>query len=435
MVYTWGMYNALITPIQVREHPDADKLQLGLVHGYQVVVGLDTQDGELGVFFDADGQVSPEYAEANDLIGYTDPDTHERKGGFFPKNRRVRSQKFRGQVSDGYWAPLSSLAFTGADLSKLQEGDQFTELNGVPICNKYFTPKTLKQMAGQQQQKRQNVWFAKHVDTAQLKHAIDEIPLNSVLYFTLKMHGTSGRFGHVLDEKVNEVSRWRRLWNKLPIHKASTTSLRDVSTDYTYVLGTRNVVQADHTHQGFYGNEEFRWNAVEKLNGNLHKGEILYYELTGYTTTGQPIMGEVDTSSLKEIKKQYGPKMVYKYGQPVGTTGLWVYRITRVNEEGVVTELSWPEVKKRCRELGINHVPEMTGSPIIYTGNPEQLNNIVNGMLEGPDPVDPSHIREGVVIRAEHEETKFYKAKSWSFKVLEGIVKSDDEYVDMEEVS
>lgn len=423
------MYQALITRIQTREHPDADKLQLGLVHGYQVVVGLDTRDGELGIFFDSDGQVSPEYAEANDLVGYHDPETGEKRGGFFPKNRRVKSQKFRGQVSDGYWAPLSSLEFTGADITKLQEGDQFDELNGVPICNKYYTPKTLKQMAGQQAQKRQNVWFAKHVDTAQLKHKIDEIPVGAVLYFTLKMHGTSGRFGHVLEEKPVVRSRWRRF-----VDYMSSKAVPEMVTEYGYLSGTRNVIQADHTHAGFYGNEEFRWNAVEKLYGNLHKGEVIYFELTGYTTTGQLIMGEVDTSSLKEIKKQYGPKMIYKYGQPVGTTGLWVYRITRVNEEGVVTELSWPETRKRAKELDLNVVPDMH-EPIIYDGNAEKLTALVDSLLEGPDPVDSSHIREGVVIRAEHETTNFYKTKSFSFKVLEGIVKSDDDYVDMEEVS
>lgn len=426
------MYQALITRIQTREHPEADRLQLGLVHGYQVVVGLETQDGELGVFFDADGQVSPEYAEANDLVGYTDPDTHERRGGFFPKNRRVRSQKFRGEISDGYWAPLASLAFTGADVSTLQEGDQFDELNGVPICNKYYTPKTLKQMAGSgNAHKRQNIWFAKHVDTKQLKHEIENIPVNAVLYFTLKMHGTSGRFGHVLEEKASNPSLWTRFRGRL---KGWKTFSPDYKTEYQYVLGTRNVIQADHTHEGFYGNEEFRWNAVEKLDGNLHKGEVLYYELTGYTTTGQPIMGCVATDSLKEIKKQYGPTMTYKYGQPLGTTGLWVYRITRVNEEGVVTELSWPETQKRCKELGVNSVPNMH-EPVLYDGDADKLTALVDSLLEGPDPIDPSHIREGVVIRAEHEDTKFYKSKSFSFKVLEGIVKSDDEYVDMEEVS
>lgn len=422
-------YQALITRIQTREHPNADKLQLGLVHGYQVVVSTDTQDGELGVFFDADGQVSEQYAEANDLVGYTDSETGERSGGFFPKNRRVRSQKFRGEVSDGYWAPLESLAFTGIDISTLQEGDQFNELNGVPICNKYFTPKTLKQMTNQQPKKRENIWFAKHADTKQLKHEIENIPKNAILYFTLKMHGTSGRFGHVLEEKINKRSKWRKF-----VDYISSKVIPEVTTDYAYMVGTRNVIQADHTHEGFYGNEEFRWNAVEGLNGNLHKGEILYYELTGYTTTGQPIMGEVDTSSLKDIKKQYGPKMVYKYGQPVGTTGLWVYRITRVNEDGVVTELSWPEVRKRCHELGINSVPEMH-DPILYDGDVDALTKLVDSMLEGPDPVDPNHIREGIVVRAEHEETKFYKAKSFSFKVLEGIVKSDDNYIDMEEIS
>jgi hypothetical protein len=125
------MYSAIVCKVNTRPHPNADRLLLGTAHGYQVVVGLDTQDGELGVFFAADGQLSEQMCEANDLIGYTDPETGERKGGFFAKNRRVRSQKFRGEKSDGYWTSLSSLSWTGANLSDLREGDQFTELNGL----------------------------------------------------------------------------------------------------------------------------------------------------------------------------------------------------------------------------------------------------------------------------------------------------------------
>lgn len=421
------MYNAIVCKVNTRPHPNADRLLLGTAHGYQVVVGTDTADGELGVFFAADGQLSEDMCAANDLIGYTDPDTNERKGGFFAKNRRVRAQKFRGEKSDGYWTSLSSLAWTGVDLSSLREGDQFEELNGKPVCNKYFTPATLRAMkGGTQPTKRENPCFAKHVDTKQLKHEIGMIPVNSVIYTTEKLHGTSGRFGYVIEEKTAP----RKWWQRLLLRKRGSTTTKE----YNHLIGTRNVIMADRTHEGFYGNEEFRWKAIEKLEGNLHKGEVVYFELVGYTTTGAAIMGQHHTSELKEIKKKYGEVIEYSYGQPAGTCGMYVYRITRVNEDGVAVELPWLQVKQRCVELGVQHVPEVA-SPVWYTGDQTQLRLMAEALMEGPSTLDDRHIREGIVLRIENLDTTWLKSKSFSFGVLEGYLKNSDDYVDTEEVA
>jgi hypothetical protein len=425
-------YTALVCKIHTRPHPNADRLLLGTANGYQVVVGIDTVDGQLGVFFGCDGQLSEEMCEANDLIGYTDPETHERKGGFFAKNRRVRSQKLRGEKSDGFWTSLDSLRFTGVDLSTLREGDTFTELNGVPICNKYYTPATLKAMKGQAKQRKDNICFPKHIDTKQLKHYIDSIPEDSVFWITEKLHGTSGRFGYVPEEVEIPNGFFRKLFRR-PAKR---------TTEYRNIMGTRNVVLADHKHEGFYGNEEFRWNAVEPLVGNMHKGEVFYFELVGYTTTGAPIMSTQSTTDLKDklITKLYGDKMLYKYGCPEGTCELYVYRITRNDPDGVVTELSWPQVKQRCRELGIKHVPELFGPEIHFTGlfgnsKEVKLQQVVEGRMEGPSTLDSTHIREGVVLRVEmpNGETDWFKAKSFTFGILEGYLKDEEDYVDMEE--
>jgi hypothetical protein len=57
-------YTAVVTAVQTRPHPGADRLQLGTVAGSQVVVGLETVDGSLGVFFPTDGHLM---CEANNL--------------------------------------------------------------------------------------------------------------------------------------------------------------------------------------------------------------------------------------------------------------------------------------------------------------------------------------------------------------------------------
>ena len=85
------MYNAIVTKIRVSDHPNADRLQIGHCCGSQVIVGLSVEDNELGIFFPCDGQLSEEFAAANDLVAYKDPETGANKGGFFAANRRVRA--------------------------------------------------------------------------------------------------------------------------------------------------------------------------------------------------------------------------------------------------------------------------------------------------------------------------------------------------------
>jgi hypothetical protein len=426
-------YTAIITKLQnVRSHSNADRLKLGNAQGNQVVVGLNSMEGALGIYFPTDGQLSEQYASANDLIGYVDPETKERKGGFFAKNRRVRTQKFRGEKSDGYFAPLESLAFTGINLSSLKDGISFTELNSIPICNKYVTPATARMLVNKNPRK-QNQFFNKHIDTEQFKHRGFYIPRGALLSFTCKQHGTSGRFGYVLDEKTVPNPLWKRFL--LPLSKPKT------ALEFDYLHGSRNVIFNKWVEDSYYGDEGFRWKAIEHLRGLLHKGEILYYELVGFTNTGTPIMPEVSTKILKDksIESRYGSVMRYKYGcnaeDTSNQTRLFVYRITRVSNDGNVIDLSWDQVKARCRGLGVTHVPELHES-FVYSGNFDELSSLVDTLSEGDDVIDPSHIREGVVIRIDFNgEPYFLKHKSFSFKVLEGLVKETDSYVDIEEIS
>src|SRR6185503_3614887 len=101
-------YVAVICKLKnVRIHPNGDRLKIGIAQGNQVVTGLDSFEDQVGIYFADDGMLSEQYAEANDLIGRINPETGAHEGGFFSKQRRVRSQRFRGEKSSGYFAPLS----------------------------------------------------------------------------------------------------------------------------------------------------------------------------------------------------------------------------------------------------------------------------------------------------------------------------------------
>ena len=425
------MYQAVVARLRnVRKHPDADRLQLATVAGNQIVVGLDAKENDLGVFFDADGQLSQEYCTANDLVGYKDPETGERKGGFFDSKRRVRAQKFRGEVSDGYWAPLSTFEFTGT-VTNLEEGYTFTELNGVAICNKYVTEKTLRSGEANKNKvvKKGNPLFVKHFDTKQFRFEIDKIPTGSLINITLKMHGTSQRSANLPEEM--ELPAWKRIVNNL---LKRNHFLPD--KEYKVLNGTRNVNLGVTSGDGFYENDPFRTKALKMIQDSIRKNEIWFYELVGYTESGAPIMGSVGTEKLndKGFTKTYGDTMTYSYNCPVGTFGLYVYRIATINPDGELYELPWSQIKRKCNQAGVNHVPEMC-EQFIFDGNHDNLDTLVNSMSDGVDPIDNRHVREGVVVRVDKPDgtMEFLKNKGFSFKVLEGIAKLDDNYVDTEE--
>lgn len=432
-------YKAIVAPITVRKHPNADKLQLGTVSGHQVVVGLNIKDGDVGCFFPTDGQLSHQMCVENYL--YNESAVKELcatllpvgRFGFFDSKRRVRAQKFRGEKSDGFWLPLESLKWTGYDVSLLKAGDTFTELNGQVVCNKYYTPATLRAMKGGTPPAKRDVVleFPKHIDTEQFRYFIGSIPAGAILYLTEKLHGTSGRYGNVPQKK--EVTGWRKFVRKLADYVVG--DVPDVIMNHVHVNGSRNVTLSDADNGGYYGTNQFRYDVTQNIS--LKKGEILYFEIVGYVNETMPVMTPqpIDKKSLKEVEKEYGSVMTYTYGCAPGEHRMYVYRIAQVNEDGNEFDLPWPQVLQRCKELGLEPVPTFAG-PIVYNGDTQALEKLVNDLTDGKSTLDSRHIREGVVLRVESEHgTRYYKNKSFTFGVLEGYIKDQDGAVDLEEAA
>ena len=432
-------YEAIVTRIITRPLPGADKLLIGSVGAYQVVVGIGTKDGELGVFFETGGQLSEDFCSKNDLIRRKVIDEATGKevpaGGMFEPNRRVKSIKLRGARSDGFWCPLSYFAGYGVEL---EEGTQFSELCGIEICRKYMTEATLRERGKKKTHQRENKMFRKHVETGHFKKESNSIPLGSLITITEKLHGTSQRYGCVMDLIPSVSNPWVKWFYEL----FGWPTTKEVWND---LVGTRNVILSDPGQIGYHGTEEYRYNAVKGVVPRL--GEILYGEVVGYTTNGNPIMEPQDTVKLKDkaVREMFGDSVVYDYGLEKGTCKFYVYRITQTDDDGYVTELSWYQVKKRCKELGIDHVPEL--DVILYdfffiNESGQSFEEIVSEETEGEDgspltsTLSSKVLREGVVVRIDNEHgTTWMKNKGFTFGVLEGYLKESDEYVDAEEVS
>lgn len=427
-------HSAIVHKItQLRPLPGADRLQIASVGNYQVIVGIGVKEGDRGVFFDSDLQLDPEFCEKNDLIRRKNEDGSP-AGGMFEEHRRVKAIKLRGAKSEGFWCPLTSLAYTGA-ADGLKEGDQFDELGGHKICNKYMTKATHTQRGRQPKVQRDNRMFAKHIETGQFRREVGLIPDDAVCYLSVKMHGTSFRLGNVLDEEpIKRSPIWSRIAGFIGLPKSRKV--------WKHLIGSRNVVLEHRDGPGFYGEEKFRQQCVEGIS--LQKGEVIYGEIVGFTDTGSPIMAPQDTTGLRDnaIKLKYGNSMVYSYGCLPGQCKIFIYRITQVNEDGHSIELSWMQVKKRCRELGLLTVPEVHWPISMMHTTKNELINQVSAETDDANNapiqsrVDSSHIEEGIVVRWESEHgTGWLKSKSFAFGLLEGYLKDSADYVDTEEAA
>lgn len=454
------MYNAYITRIKnLRKHPNADRLQLGECFGNTVCVSLEYTDNQLGIYFPCDGQLSVEFAEANNLLRKKD-DAGNNCGGYMdPNKRNVTAIRLRGEKSDGLFLPLTCLESFG-DVSTLKEGDVINTFNGHEICCKYIPRRNHRQGhvsdGNRTRKKKVDVapLFAEHADTEQLAYNLGAFKPGDEIEITLKMHGTSQRTGYlpVFKGYKRTFKDWLLRRDGKPIY------------DWGYVSGTRRTV-LDNYDGGYYGSNEFREQHSKTFEGKLWKGETVYYEVVGFTHTGAPIMAEGNNEKLgKDFVKQYGKTTVFSYGchplevdinpryfeghieegivKEYHQSDIYVYRMTMTNEDGAVVEYTPDFMRYRCEQMGVKCVPVFAKATIdcegvhIYAPDNElygfvhETDNVGDTVklvaekyYDGPDPIGKTHVREGVVVRIVNRP-KFcaYKHKNHNFKMISGII-------------
>ena len=431
---------------KLKKHPNADRLQIAEFFGNEVCVGLDVVQGEIGIYFPSDLQLSLDFCLHNNLLRKL-PDGNPGPGYLDLDKRNIKAINLRGAKSDGIYCSLDCIVYTGVNLDDLNIGDTITVVNGKEICCKYI-PKG-KVHAGSSgnrtRKKKVNIapTFAEHADTEQLAYNLSAFRSGDEIEITLKMHGTSQRTGYLPVFKGYKKTLLDRIFRRdgTPIY------------DWGYVSGTRRTILDDYDG-GFYGSNAFRESHAKMFEGKLWKGETVYYEVVGFTDTGAPIMGSCGNDKLgKDFVKQYGKETVFSYGCTPNTNALpegytdesgkfheagevpqsdiYVYRMTMTNEDGNVVEYTPDFMRYRCDQMGVKYVPVLwsgdipqnpgsKNDPTITAG--EWIQNVAEMYYDGPDPVGKTHVREGVVVRiVNRPKFSAYKHKNFEFKVLSGI--------------
>lgn len=300
-------------------------------------------------------RLSHEYLHHNNLYANSELNADTHKKGYFGKSGRVRAQRFRGEISNGYVAEIHSLDFIEeVDVSEIvfNVRDEFTHINGIKICEKYAVP----QKGGYTPRTRitqiQSAMFAKHWDTKQLMRELDSIPDGAVCYIEEKVHGTSGRTGNMLCITRRGWKFWRP------------------KQEWRIISGTRRVDNID------FHISRIRKEIEHKIAPRLHKGEEVFYEIYGY-------------DGCKQIQSGY------PYDCTTGEYKAILYRVTINTPDGFCIDLNREHVYRRADELGMK-IPFVINK-LVWQPEADSLGYLLS-VVKGKSNLDVGTLLEGVVI-------------------------------------
>ena len=425
-------YCGYITNLKnVRAHPNADRMLLADCFGNTVCVGLDAENGQVKLYFPTDGQLSAEFCEYNNLVRKKD-DAGNNIGGYLdPEKRNIKAIKLRGEKSDGIVMGLEALTYTGVDISTFKPGDTIDVVNGHEICRKYIPRSKHCSSTGTDGNKTRKKkvkiveypHFAEHIDTPQLRFNMSMFKPGDIICLTEKIHGTSSRNANTL-----KISHKQNIFDKIFKRKGKEIK------NYDYVIGSRRTI-IEENNGGYYGTNEFRVKWGEYFKNKLYCGEEVFGEIAGFYAPNAPIMNKCNNKKTndKEFIKHFGETTTFSYGcnEEKGENDYWIYRMTCSTPDGYIVEYPWDLVKVRAEQMGLKTVPEL--DRFVYTTEEDFLNRITK-WLDVPSTIDPTHIIEGVVVRALNAPNfKVAKEKSFTFKLIEGIIKDTADTPDMEE--
>lgn len=396
------------------KHPNADRLRVWNIHGYEVITDMSREPGDVCVFFQIETQINNEILKRLNM--YSDKELNEDKTqvGYVNSQGRVKAVKLRGIVSEGMLLPADKVlfAFAGYDKNDLPYdweqsiGQKFDTIEGRVMCNKYVPIQQSKSTEGKTREAKVKIneflipgQFNLHYSTSKLQdNAWRFQDSEDQIVITDKWHGTSAVFSNVLTKR--KLSFWE--------HVKKFFGSNIPTTEYSPMYSSRTVIKSIQGKYnvpgiGGYYNSDIWGKVFEDLKPVLFEGYTLYGEIVGYT----------------------GDKMIqkgYHYGCKPGEHKFLVYRITETSKNGIIEEYSWEDIKDFCKEHNLQHVPELFYGTIKdwmfkYADDGETLLDALKGVfLEKTCSHNINKVpSEGICIRNESGNKIAYKLKSKLF--------------------
>lgn len=233
----------------VIKHPNADRLSIATVKGWNVIIGLDEYKvGDLVVYIPPDSVLPDDLIEKYQLE-------------YMRGKNRLRTIKLRGCVSQGLILPPKAGWVEGQDVA---------ETLGI---TKYEPPKAsydLSNSGRKSTNQNPNTAFHKYTSIENIKNYNNVFQEGDPVVITEKIHGTNFRAGRV---PAMPAKSWL---GKL---KRKLLDLFGILDEYEFVYGSHNVQLSYTGHKGWYESNVYakiahKYNLMDVPNGFVVYGEI-----------------------------------------------------------------------------------------------------------------------------------------------------------------
>jgi hypothetical protein len=417
----------LVSLSNLRQHPNADRLQIATIDGNNVITGLDAKVGDLYVYFPLESAINKEFLAFGNSFEDKTLNQDKTVRGFFHKTGRVRACRLRSVPSEGYIVPVNSIYSwlnNGFTFSEEDVNKEFDTIGDVKICEKYVSV-TQRQQSQKVNKNQKKVvrepkvvegQFNLHQDTIQLKKEIYKVNPDNYISITKKLHGTSWVAAKLL---CNRKLNWfERLLKRLGV------KIQD--THYDLLWASRRVLKngfLEEDGKNHYYSYDLWEDIAKSLSPYIEDSLSFYGEAVGYTKTGGYIQDK------------------YDYGCAPSTFKIYIYRITTTNPSGKVYEFSHKQVKEYCDRYGLSMVPELYYGKArdLYPEIPTDrhwhhnfLEKLMEDYLEKDCEICSNKVPdEGICLRKDIFDCEIFKLKSFRFFEME-TKQLDNGVVDME---
>lgn len=314
------------------------------------------QVGDMAVYIPIDSVLS------EDLNAYLFPPDSKIR---LENNRRIKTIKIRGMLSQGMLVPWQSLYSKYPKIRFKGVGDDVADVLGI---TKYEPPAPKYQSfgTGTKAKRLKHPDFREYTDISNIRFWPTAFYDGDEVYVSEKLHGTSVRMA-MLPPPYTGFKQLKYLWKARRFKALLQTLFGRAKAEFHY--GSRQVdISISSTYRGFYGFDLYG-KVARAINAAsiLQPGEILFGEIVGH-------------------KIQKG----YEYGHKPEQHTFYAYDVIKDGKYLDADDfIAW------CDERGIKRVPML------------HLGKLDHGMLDafvgGPSTIHAPTEREGIVVKPRKE--------------------------------
>ncbi len=289
---------------KVEKHPNADRLEIVTVKGWNCIVGLDNyQVNDLVVFIPPDCIIPTNLIEKYNLE-------------YLKKNGKTGTVKLRGYLSQGLILDLPE--------GNWKVGDDVSSVLGI---TKWVAPEApVMKGVAKTSKKKINPLFDKYTDMENVKHYQDIFKNGDEIVILEKVHGCNSRYSNLEIIVNSEQPIWDRITNWIQKKIFNKT--------HQFVYGSHNVQITAHSNRNSFYGEDVWGKIAERFDfANIIPKDMIIY-------------GEIFGDGIQDLK--------------YGLNGEINFMVFDIKYQGKY--LDWFDVVDVCDELDLEYVP------VLYVG-------------------------------------------------------------------